>query len=271
MIPLTARLLKVFIQTPPLWLDQQFGIKQFVFPEIDYVAVHDGKVPANMRLGHKMEHIFKNCLEGQRIYKLLAHNVAVKRDNRTLGEIDFLLKDLRDGSFLHLELTYKFYVIDPTLGPPMHQLIGPNRKDTFNSKLEKLTNKQLQLPFLKEGKEQLTLLDIESADLKQEVCFKAQLFAPYHHAEMLIKPFNKHCIAGFWLPFEMFTFSDFHPYEYYLPSKDEWILNPYDKGSWISYNELLLELNGLMFKERSPMVWMKKEEAVFEKFFVVWW
>ncbi len=224
-----------------------------------------------MRLGHKMEHIFKNCLEGQVIFELIAHNVAVKSDNRTLGEIDFLLKDKRDGSILHLELTYKFYLIDPALGEPLYQLIGPNRKDTFHSKLEKLKNTQLQIPFVEEAKEQLAMLDVKSEDITQEVCFKAQLFAPYQHAELVINPFNKHCITGFWLPFEMFNFSEFHSYKYYIPAKDEWVVNPYDKGIWMSYNELLLELNSLMFRKRSPMVWMKKEEAVFKKFFVVWW
>lgn len=271
MITLTSKLLNAFIKTPPLWLDRQFGIEQFVFPEIDHVAVHTSKVPPNMRLGHKMEHIFKNCLEGQIIFELIAHNVAVKRDNRTIGEIDFLLKDNRDGGILHLELTYKFYLIDPTLGEPMYQLIGPNRKDTFYSKLEKLKNTQLQIPFAEEAKEQLAILDVKSEDITQEVCFKAQLFAPYQHSEVVIKPFNNHCISGFWLHFEALSASKFKGHEYYLPSKDEWAVNPYDKGSWISHYELLLELNILMFRKRSPLVWMKKEELIFEKFFVVWW
>jgi len=271
MVTLTSKFLKAFIKTPPLWLDRQFGIEQFVFPEIDYVTVLDGKVPASMRLGHKMEHLFKNCLEGQVIYELIAHNVAVKRDNRTIGEIDFLLKNKREGSILHLELTYKFYLIDTVLGEPMYQLIGPNRKDAFYSKLEKLRNTQFQIPFLKEGKEQLALLDVKPEDITQEVCFKAQLFVPYHHTKVVIKPFNNLCIAGFWLPFDAFTSSKFQVFEYYLPTKDEWAVSAYDKGSWISHYELLLELNILMFKKRSPLVWMKKEESVFEKFFVVWW
>ena len=271
MVTLTSKFLKAFIKTPPLWLDRQFGIEQFVFPVIDYVAVDESKVPANMRLGHKMEHLFKNCLQGQLTYELIAHNVAVKRDNRTLGEIDFLLKNKRDGRILHLELTYKFYLIDTTLGEPMYQLIGPNRKDTFYSKLEKLRNTQLNIPFLEEGKEQLALLDVKSEDITQEVCFKAQLFAPYQHFKVVIRPFNNQCVAGFWLPFEAFTTSIFQAYEYYLPTKDEWAVNPYNKGSWISHYELLLELNILMFRKRSPLIWMKKEESVFEKFFVVWW
>jgi hypothetical protein len=271
MVTLLSKLLKAFIKTPPLWLDRKFDIEQFVFPEIDYVSIQHSKLPVNMRLGHKMEHIFQNCMEGQDSYKIIAHNIPIKRDNRTLGEIDFLLKNNNDGRILHLELTYKFYLIDPALGEPMYQLIGPNRKDTFFSKLEKLKNTQFQMPFEEEGKEQLALLDIKSEDISQEVCFKAQLFAPFQHSAVAIKPFNNHCIAGSWLPFEAFTSLEFQAYEYYLPTKDEWAINPYDKGLWMSHNELLLEINSLMFRKRSPLVWMKKEEAVFEKFFIVWW
>ncbi|NNJ88906.1 MAG: DUF1853 family protein [Eudoraea sp.] len=271
MVTLTTKILKAFIGTPPLWPDRQFGLKQFVFPVIDVDKVHNSNVPANMRLGHKMEHVFKNCLQGQVIYDLLAHNVTVKRNKRTIGEIDFLLKDKRDGRILHLELTYKFYLIDTTLGKPLYQLIGPNRRDKFHSKLEKLKNTQFQIPFLEEGKEQLALLDVKSEDIKQEVCFKAQLFTPYDHSEVVYKPFNKLCISGFWLSFEAFDTIKFQEYEYYVPTKDEWAVSPYNKEFWISHSELLLELKSLLYRKRSPLVWMKKEESVFEKFFVVWW
>jgi hypothetical protein len=271
MVTLTSKSLKAFINTPPLWLARQFGIEQFVLPEIDNAAVKDIKVAASMRLGHKMEHIFENCLKGQDRYKLIAHNTTVKRDNRTIGEIDFLLKDTRDRSTLHLELTYKFYLINPTLGETMHQLIGPNRRDTFYSKLEKLRNNQLQLPYEEEGIDQLALLDVKIEDIRQEVCFKAQLFTPYSHSEIAITPFNNQCVVGFWITLEAFTVASFQAYEYCISSKDDWILKPYDKGSWMSHNELLLELNILLFIKRSPLIWVKKKESVFEKFFVVWW
>jgi len=271
MVTLTSNLLKAFIKTPPLWKGRTFGLAQFSFPEIDHAAVHDINVPANLRLGHKLEHIFKNCLKGQVFYELLAHNIPVKRDNRTLGEIDFLLKDNRDGHILHLELTYKFYLIDPTLGEPAYQLIGPNRNDKFYSKYEKLKNIQFKIPFTEEGQKQLSLLDVSLEDMKQEVCFKAQLFTPYQHSRVSIKPFNTRCFAGFWISLDMFTSSRFQNCEYYLPSKEEWVLNPYDKRSWMSYSKVLIELKILLFNKRSPMVWMKKKESAFKKFFVVWW
>lgn len=271
MVTLTPKLLKAFIETPPLWLDEQFDVQQFVFPEIDYRKVPNSKVPARMRLGHKMEHILKNCLKGQSVYELIAHNTAVKRDNRTIGEIDFLLKDSRDRGILHLELTYKFYLIDTAFSEPKYQLLGPNRKDKFHAKLEKLKNMQFRIPFAEEGKAQLAMQDVATENLRQEVCFKAQLFAPYSEPNVCIKPFNSHCVVGFWLPYKAFITPKFQSYEYYLPVKDEWIISPYDTSSWMSYFKLLPELKTLMFNKRSPMVWVKKKESVFEKFFITWW
>ncbi len=271
MVTLTSKFLEAFITTAPLWIERQFEIKQFVFPEIDPKAVLEINIPEKLRLGHKMEHLFKNCLKGQVYYELLAHNIPIKRDNRTIGEMDFLLRDNRDNQILHLELTYKFYLIDPTLGEPVYQLIGPNRNDTFFSKLEKLKNTQFKIPFTAEGKEQLSKLDIGTENIKQEACFKAQLFTPYKRSKISINPLNTNCFAGFWISLDTFTSSDFLGYEYYLPSKDEWILMPCNTVSWMSYNEVLIELNTLLSNKRSPLVWMKKTVSVFEKLFVVWW
>ncbi len=271
MAPSTNALINAFIQTPPLWLERQFGLEQFVFPEIVCDAISDLKIPENLRLGHKMEHIFKNCLEGQVHFKLIAHNVAVKRDKRTIGEIDFLLKDGRDGSVLHLELTYKFYLIDPEFDDPIHQLIGPNRTDTFYSKLQKIKNVQFRMPFVEEGKEQLELLNVDSCNIKQSVCFKAQLFAPYLSPEVMIEPFNSQCISGYWVSMKAFIDLDLEANEFYIPPKDEWPLSPYDIDCWMSYYELLPKLDSFMLKKRSPMIWIKKDMTVFERFFVVWW
>jgi hypothetical protein len=82
---------------------------------------------------------------------------------------------------------------------------------------------------------------------------------------------NQRCISGFWLRFEQFNSREFEGYLYYLPTKDEWVLNPYEEASWISQFNLLLEINLRMLKHSSPMVWMRKGKGEYKKFFVVWW
>ncbi|MGB5647944.1 MAG: DUF1853 family protein [Muriicola sp.] len=271
MVTLHSNFIKAFVQTPPLWLDHQFGITQFAFPEIDYTVLKGVTLPATMRLGHKIEHIFLNCLEGQTTYQLLAHSMVVRKENRTLGEIDFLLKDNRDQQLVHMELTFKFYLLNNRLEEPIDQLIGPNRKDNLVAKLEKLRNLQFRLPFLAEGKEQLKLYTRNTEEIKQEVCFKAQIFTPYQQNPTRLYPVNNHCVVGFWLPFEAFEGAGFKTQEYYVPTKDEWILSPDNTKFWMSHCKVLLALNIHMLQKRSVMVWMKKGESVYEKFFVVWW
>ena len=67
-------------------------------------------------------------------YKLLQHNVQVKKAHKTYGEVDYLLQI--NERIYHVELAVKFYLLyqDPSLP---HHWIGPNAKDTLQKKLEK--------------------------------------------------------------------------------------------------------------------------------------
>jgi hypothetical protein len=264
-------LLNAFIQTPPLWTREQFGIKQFEFPDIVLSKTEDIGLPGNLRLGHKMELLFYSALKGQDKYDLIARNVVIQRGKVTLGELDFLLQDLENDGILHLELAYKFYLIDPQISEPIYRLVGPNRRDMFYTKLEKLKEQQFSIPFSAEGIAHLAARRIEALSLRQQCCFKAQLFTPFEDSRINIRPLNMDCIKGNWLRFEQLKSPSFRAYEYFLPMKEEWILTPYNTVNWISYYELLLEVNIRMLKQSSTMVWIKKGKDVFGKFFVVWW
>jgi len=267
----TINMLRAFVETPPLWQHTRFGVTQFDFPVVDLQGVRPVAFPANRRLGHKIEFLFLECLQGQDRYELLHHSVLIKNGVKTLGEIDFILKDRERESLLQVELTYKFYLIDATIDDPIHQLIGPNRRDLFYHKITKIRNGQFKVPFSPPGSDVLRRLKIDSKKLVQQACFKAQLFVPYHTISIPLGPLNQHCITGFWIPFKDFNTDTFKNYRYYLPTKEEWLLKPYDTESWITHNELLIEVDLSIRKQRAPMVWMKKNGSEFEKFFVVWW
>ncbi|NER11239.1 hypothetical protein SAMN06265375_103410 [Muriicola jejuensis] len=268
---LFTQMARAFISTPPLWTRSQFGLQQFPFPEIDLARVKPVTFGSSMRLGHKMERIFTALLEGQDTYELIMENVVIKKDKKTLGEIDFLLKDLRNDRQLHLELTYKFYLADTDISEPIFRLVGPNRRDMFYTKLEKLRESQLTLPHTIEGTKTLRAMEMEPEFLEQQVCFKAQLFRPYRSARLGIRPLNKSCIAGTWMRFQDFESAGFKTHQYYFPSKDEWVISPYNTADWISHFNALIELNIRMIKKSSTLVWMRKKEGSLEKFFVVWW
>lgn len=259
-----------FLNTPPLWKNNQFGLKQFGFPEIDLSTFTPERIPKNIRLGHQMEHVFKQLITHSQDYKILVHNLPVKNGNRTIGEIDFVLEEVVSGKLVHVELTYKFYIINTEISEPIHQLMGPNRRDMFFTKMEKIKNEQLPLLHHPEGKAALKKNDIDSVDVKHETCYKAQLFQPLNES-VHIRPLNKQCLAGFWIRFDDFNSKAFNHHKFYIPYKSEWVITPHREVAWKSHFEILMEINLRMLKENSPMVWMSKNDGVFEKFFVVWW
>ncbi|MFK7814290.1 MAG: DUF1853 family protein [Maribacter sp.] len=260
-----------FLNTPPLWDNKEFGIQQFEFPEIDMSTFQAKAIPENIRLGHQIEYVFKQLIEFCPDYIVLLHNLPVKNNNRTIGEIDFILSDVKSGQLIHVELTYKFYIINPEILEPIHQLLGPNKHDAFFAKMEKIKNKQFQLLHTEEGSKALIDNNIDSTKLIHRTCYKAQLFEPYGSNSIQIKPLNTDCIVGYWLRFEDFNSEAFKKHHFYIPTKSQWVVNPHLEVQWLSHIETRIEINLHKLKEKAPMVWIRKSNREFEKFFVVWW
>ncbi len=260
-----------FLATPPLWLNEQFTVQQFRFPEIDLNEFPLKPIPTNIRLGHQMEHVCRQLLEHCPDYEVLLHNLPIKSGKRTIGEIDFIVKELSSGQIIHVELTYKFYIINPEISEPIHQLMGPNKRDMFFTKMEKIKNEQFKLLHLPAGIAALSDKGIDHSKITHQTCYKAQLFEPYRGTKTNVRPLNIHCKAGYWLRFDEFEHKKFKSYQFYIPSKSEWVIAPHNMVKWRSHFETLLDLNLRMLKESAPMIWMQKSTTEFEKFFVVWW
>ncbi|WP_446051256.1 DUF1853 family protein [Zobellia laminariae] len=260
-----------FLSTPALWTGEEFGINQFVFPEVNLNRFLPKPISKKLRLGHQMEHVFTQLLIRNNTYDLILHNQPVKDENRTIGEIDFILKHRETEKLIHVELTYKFYIIDPTISEPIHRLIGPNRKDMFFTKMEKIRDKQFPLLHSKNGIKTLEERQINHEEIEHQACFKAQLYMPYANADVDITPLNKNCVYGYWLKFKAFEKDDFKNHQYYIPSKSEWVIPPHKKVRWSSHFETLMEVNLHTLNQNAPMLWMKKSDTEFQKFFVVWW
>jgi hypothetical protein len=260
-----------FLNTRPLWTKIQFGIRQFEFPEIDLTEFESQPIPGRIRLGHQMEHVFKQLMEESPRYEILVHNLPVKNEARTIGEIDFIVREINTGRLLHIELTYKLYIINTEITEPIHRLMGPNKRDMFFTKIEKV--KHRQFPLLRSAKASRVLngKGIDARKVEHQCCFKAQLFVPFGADSVNIRPLNKACISGYWLHFDDFDQDEFRAHTYYVPYKSEWVVAPHEEVRWQAHFETLMDINLRMLKENAPMVWMKKSEREFEKFFVVWW
>ena len=188
-----------------------------------------------------------------------------------MEKIDFILKDKIRDKLIHLELTYKFYIIDPEILEPVQSLIGPNRRDTFFAKMEKIKNVQFPLLHSEEGSKSLYDNNIDHLAIEHQCCFKAQLFKHFGSADVNIGTLNKNCLAGYWLRFDDFNKPEFANAQFYMPTKSEWVIQPNDEVAWKSHFEIMKDINLRLLKENAPMVWLKNSNAEFKKLFVVWW
>lgn len=258
-----------FLQTPPLWEKEQFGMHQFDFPEIDLNTFIPETIPTTIRLGHQMEYVFKQLIEASFNYEVIVYNLPIKNEERRLGEIDFILREHHTQQLIHVELTYKFYLIDPEIKEAVHQLVGPNRRDNFYDKMQKIKQRQFALLHTEEGIKALVQHGIDHTQIEHQCCFKAQLFKPYGDTDTNIQPLNHACITGFWLTFNAFRTSEFQHMEYYIPNKSNWVVTPHNAVDWCSHSEVSETIQQQLLKNSAPMIWMKKSETEFEKIFVV--
>ncbi len=259
-----------FLDTPPLWVKEQFGIPQFDFPTTLLPDIHIVPIPEKLRLGHQMEFVFLQCLSASEEFEVLAHNTVIREGKKTLGELDFILQK-KTGGIVHVELTFKFYIINPEISEPIYRLMGPNKRDMFYTKMEKMKDNQFPMLSSESGRRVLEAQGINPDLIASKACFKAQLFVPYPSKQIHIRPLNKACIMGCWMRFETFEMAEFREDHYYIPYKNEWPVKPNNSANWTSYIEVLLEINLRMIKKNAPMVWRKRKDGQFEKFFVVWW
>ncbi len=260
-----------FLASSPLWKGTQFGLQQFELPSLDLTHFEPTPIPEKLRLGHQIEYIFHQLVSHLDAYEVVAHNIQIKKGNDTVGELDFLIRIHGSDTLLHLELTYKFYIIDPSVTDPIHQLVGPNRKDAFFAKLEKTKQKQLPLVYTEEGTQTLSALGINPTEITQKVLFMGQVFTPYHTTVPSIVPLDTVCIVGYWVHMYDFESDAFKDHTYYITYKSEWIHIPHNEVTWISHQDILPEIKAKHHLKRAPMLWVKKVDHSIDKCFVVWW
>lgn len=92
----------------------------------------------SQRIGFYYQWLVKQCLTQSSSYQLLAEELQVERDKRTLGAVDFVVKN-PCGDLEHWEVAIKFY-----LGFE-GEWRGPNAKDTLAKKYHKMSTHQLML------------------------------------------------------------------------------------------------------------------------------
>jgi len=102
--------------------------------------------PSLTRLGFYAEALLEYFLTHGPHARLIAANIPLRTAERTLGEVDFLLRDVR-GERLHWELAVKFYlhIGEGNGAATLAHYVGPNLQDRFDLKHARLLNHQLGL------------------------------------------------------------------------------------------------------------------------------
>lgn len=268
-----------FINTSPLWENSQvFKIEQFKFPEVTIMLLEEEdilkEVPTlthRFVLGKRIEGFFSYLIKRSSGYRMIAQNLQIVQEKITVGEIDFLIEDIKAGEILHIEMVYKFYLYDPEINPEINKWIGPNRRDSLYQKIRKLKQKQLPLLFHNVTGRTLTSLGIHNKYVKQQVSFKAMLFVPFYMVGEIRPLINNSCICGYWISLSEFNKKRYSEAEFFLPKKADWPIDPAFQEVWEPFPvifEKVLELNR---NKISPLMWMKTPAGIFQRFFVVWW
>ncbi|MDG5491563.1 DUF1853 family protein [Psychroserpens sp. SPM9] len=261
------RLYQAYCNTHLLWKNGAvYDLKQLQLPN-ETSLVFLRKLKRRLRLGQLAEQFAFNQMDAYESIQLLAENIQIQREKHTLGELDALL--LIDNQPIHLEIIYKFYVYDASLGTSeTDQWIGPNRKDSLKEKLTKLTKKQLPLLYSSDCQSALKLLGLNDYHFEQRVLFKAQLFVPYQQ-EIHFEQLNQDCVCGFYIHTKQLE--HFKACEFYIPNKLDWFLEPQTDVDWLNYANFILDSHTFLEQQQSPLFWIKTENGTVSKGFLVWW
>jgi len=121
------------ISTP--WLS---ALDRTPLPLHDYIAARPTR-----RLGHYFESLIAFWLTHRPDTQLIATNLQVQNEQRTLGEYDFLFLDA-GAAICHWETAVKFYLqLEPLA--EQHSFIGPGTRDRLDLKLDRVFQHQLLL------------------------------------------------------------------------------------------------------------------------------
>jgi len=260
----TAALLK----NQKLSLYANFDIKKFHLPTITG-ELQDELKPL-LYIGKRMEIFLKSGIEMQENFNLVAFSKQlINMNKQTLGEIDFLVEDIKNQTYKHIELVYKFYIVDPNYSEDILKcFMGPKRKDFLYKKLDKLHKHQFPILFSKEGKQLLNLYQIEQEKLEQNLCFLAQLFLPLKQKVSLPDYINLNAVSGYWLAFEGFSRLS-KDSQYFIPKRQDWMVEPnFKQIKSKDFESIQQEVANQIKNGSCPMLWEQNSKGELVKYLI---
>lgn len=257
-----------FIKSHFLWFGNDIKkLEQFKTEKTNTLAI-DFFNEKKLRLGKWVERLVNFEINHFDDTIIIAENIQVQQGNKTLGELDCIL--IRNEQPIHLEIVYKFYLYDSGAGTAeIEKWIGPNRRDSFIEKLNKLIEKQLPLLHHPQTEVYLNELGLSSKSIAQQVYFKAQLFVPLKKFGEKFSVINTNCIVGFYV--HQNELEQFKSCKFFIPKKHDWLIVPHTDVNWLNFEEFKPKIGAFLKQQNAPLCWLKKKNGELFKLFVVWW
>lgn len=159
------------------------------------------------RLGIYFEQLLSFYFEQYPRFNLLAKNLQVNNEQRTLGEFDFIVEDKNDGTIKHFEAAVKFYLGHNNYRGQIkqnkpyydwHNWVGPNQKDTLAIKMRHLEQHQLPLPATSHGQDTLSKLGLNATTISSRLLIKGQFYSPLNSQLTLPRFSNSDLLKPYW-------------------------------------------------------------------------
>ncbi len=132
-------------------LPQASAFDRSLFNNVDVTA----ELNFDQKLGHLYEQALEILIKATPSLELLGSHVQVfDGDNRTIGELDFILFERALNRHIHLELAVKFYLAHE--GKNGWRYPGPNATDNWHKKLNRMQAHQLMLSHRSETQKLLS-------------------------------------------------------------------------------------------------------------------
>ena len=155
------------------WLE---SLDRYATPLLEHLGQRQDR-----RLGLYFECLWHFFLSQDPATELIAHNLPVQQDGRTLGEFDCLYYCHERKQHVHLELAVKFYLghhapLPGRRSGDLTNWLGPNARDRLDLKVSHLLARQSRLAQTNAAREVLDQLGIEA--VQREIELKGWLFQP---------------------------------------------------------------------------------------------
>ena len=177
------------------------------------------------RLGVYFEQLWHHLVRSNPSYDLIRCNQQVIINKHTLGEFDSIVQSHDSKEMVHCELAVKFY-LQIGSGYQMSDWVGPNLRDRFDRKFQRLLSHQLSLSRKAEVKDWLRqeqLVIDQTALLTRGRLFYAMdhfLKQNFEHPEEVVA--NR--LKGFWATHEEFElYRQQSDYEWYQLPRMYWL------------------------------------------------